>query len=110
MPASKEVMERVNKLLERAKHGEALTGSLERQHQYVAMLHSMTPPCWLCAKPVSYYEAVEDSYSLDDYRPDRKFTCPHCGTAMVHVVPFIAGPTPWYWGNPKIHEKDDEPT
>jgi len=103
MPASKEVMEKVAKLLEAARYPESVTSNIERQKQYVAMLHSRKPLCWLCAEPVSFYEAVEDSYSLDD-KPSHKFTCPHCKVEMMEIV---AIPNPWFWGNPKIYRKGE---
>lgn len=106
MPASKEVMERVAKRLEASKYGESLTGSIERQEQYIARLHSNKMACWSCGKPSSYYEAVEDTYDDEESGDNWKYFCPHCKVEMIHVVPFIAMPHPWLWGNPKIYRKD----
>jgi transcription initiation factor IIE alpha subunit len=97
-------MERVKELLKNIPN--SLRSGIESQKAYIARLHSMSPMCWSCAKPVSYYEAVGEDYDLDIYRGDKeKFTCPHCKADMTYCVPFFAGTIPWYWDNPLKHKK-----
>jgi hypothetical protein len=85
-----------------------LTG-IEKQRAYIAALHIIQSPCWSCAELVNYYEAVGEDYDPDNYRgAEEPFHCPHCKVRMVHVVPFIAMPHPWFWGNPKIYSKKEE--
>jgi hypothetical protein len=114
MAAKPEVIEAEAKLAQyridrAANKGTMLLTNLESQRSYIAYLHFFKSPCWSCAEPVNYYEAVGEDYSPTNYRGDKEpYTCPHCGVEMHHVVPFFPGPAPWYWGNPKIFRKKEE--
>jgi hypothetical protein len=105
MAAKPEIIEAAKAGAERRTKG--LSTGLESQRDYIRELHLMTPPCWNCAAPVSYYEAVGEDYAEEKYRgADEPFHCPNCHTKMVYVVPFVAIPLPWFWGNPKIYRKE----
>jgi hypothetical protein len=106
MPAKPEVIARAIELAKQFASSPNLMTGIEKQRGCVAQLHLMQMPCWLCAEPVSYYEAVGEDYSPENYRgADEPFHCPHCKTQMMHMVPFITVPHPWFWGNPKIYKE-----
>lgn len=111
MAAKPEVIEAQAKLASYRITGKHLLTGIESQKSYIAYLHFLKTPCWSCAEPCNYYEAVGEDYTPEVYRGDaEKCTCPHCGVAMAYVVPFFAGPAPWLWGNPKIYVKKTEET
>lgn len=108
MPAKPEVVANESELAKQYHTTPNLMGGLEKQRGYVAAMHLMSPPCWSCGEGVTYYDAVGEDYDPKVYRgADEPYSCPHCKVRMIHVVPLMAMPLPWFWGNPKLYDKKE---
>lgn len=81
-----------------SKEGQRMLSELERQRYTVLKIVLHTPACPHCQNPVNQIEA--SGKSLDEFDLDNgetEFKCPHCGTELKEVVPFMPSGSPYRW-------------